>query len=88
MILQWPSPKNLKDLEKFKGLVGYYRQYISHFTDIMKKVNEKLRKKEFSWDEEDETTFKSIKEKFRDNQILGIFDWEKEITVHTPQIMR
>jgi RNase H-like domain found in reverse transcriptase len=83
VILKWPTPRNLKDLEKFKGMVGYYRQFIGHFTDIMRKINEKLRRKEFSWNEEDEKIFQDVKNRFKNNQIMGIFDWEKEITVHT-----
>ena len=31
-VLQWPSPKNLKQLEKFKGLAGYYRQSVISLT--------------------------------------------------------
>ena len=77
VILKWPTPRNLKDLERFKGMVGYYRQYIGHFTDIMRKINEKLRRKEFSWNEEDEKIFQDVKNRFKDNQIMGIFDWEK-----------
>ena len=44
-ILQWPSPKNLKQLEKFKGFAGYYRQYISHFSNIIRRINEKLKQR-------------------------------------------
>ena len=60
-ILQWPSPKNLKQLEKFKGFAGYYRQYISHFSDIIRRINEKLKKKEFTWRNEDEEIFQPWK---------------------------
>ena len=27
-VAQWPTPKELKDLQAFLGTVGYYRQYI------------------------------------------------------------
>lgn len=27
-ILEWPTPKDCKDVEEFRGMAGYYRQYI------------------------------------------------------------
>lgn len=48
-VLDWPEPKNLKEVERFRGLVGYYRQFIKGFSGLMKPLNEMLRKKEFQW---------------------------------------
>ena len=31
-ILEWPTPKKIKDIEEFRGLAGYYRQYIDKFS--------------------------------------------------------
>jgi len=44
-ILEWPTPKSCKDIEEFRGMSGYYRQYISYFTDRMKALNERIRSK-------------------------------------------
>jgi hypothetical protein len=72
-------PENLEHLEKFGGLVGYYRQYIK---DILRRVNEILKEKKFSRTPEDEKIFQEVKNKFKGDQILGIFDFEEEVMVH------
>jgi len=33
-VLSWPAPKNIKEVQKFLGLVNYYRQFIKEFTKI------------------------------------------------------
>jgi hypothetical protein len=30
-ILEWPEPTALKQIEQFRGLAGYYRQFIERF---------------------------------------------------------
>ena len=69
-VLQWPSPKNLKQLEKFKGLAGYYRQSVIS-------LEKSKKKKEFTWTNEDEEIFQAVKNKFKGDQILGLFDFEE-----------
>ena len=32
----WPQPHNVKELQAFLGIVGYYRQYIRYFATIAK----------------------------------------------------
>ena len=50
-LLNWPTPKTLKEVESFRGLAGYYRQFIPKFSDKMKPMNGMLRKGEFVWNE-------------------------------------
>jgi hypothetical protein len=81
-ILEWPIPNNCKDIEEFRGMTGYYRQYIDHFSDRMETLNEKIRSKQFEWTEKEETAFNDIKNAYRGEKILMIFDEEKQIWVH------
>ena len=30
-VLNWPEPKNVKDVRKFLGLTNYYRRFIKDF---------------------------------------------------------
>lgn len=34
-ILDWPTPTNMKQVEQFRGLTGYYRYYIKGFSEII-----------------------------------------------------
>ena len=33
-VLEWPTPKCVKDVQKFLGLANYYRQFIQGFVSI------------------------------------------------------
>jgi Reverse transcriptase (RNA-dependent DNA polymerase) len=78
-ILDWPTPSKIKDIEGFRGLAGYYRQYIDKFSDRMRPLNERIRTRTFIWKEEEEEAFKIIKNKFKENQVLILYDSEKQI---------
>ena len=48
-ILEWPTPTKHEDIAGFRGLAGYYRQYVKRFSDRMKPLNEAIARKEFIW---------------------------------------
>lgn len=81
-ILEWPKPENCTDIEEFRGMAGYYRQYIDHFTKRMESLNKRIKSKIFAWGYAEETAFKDIKDAYRENKILLIFDPEKQIWVY------
>ena len=66
-----------ENVQEFRGIAGYYRQYIKQFSDKMKPLNERLILNDFQWTKEEEEAFKKIKESHRKNQILIIHDPEK-----------
>jgi hypothetical protein len=80
-ILEWPTPTKTKEIEGFRGLAGFYRQYIDKFSDRMRPLNDRIRTRTFRWEEEEEKAFKEIKNKFKENQVLILFDSEKQIWV-------
>jgi len=43
-VLDWPTPKSIKDIQKFLGLENYYRRFIERFVKIAKPLH-KLTKK-------------------------------------------
>ena len=81
-ILEWPTPKEKDDIATFRGLTGYYRQYIEKFSDKMRPLNEALTKGEFSWTEKEEKTFQRIKDEYRGEKMLILIDLEKQIWVY------
>jgi len=38
-VLNWPQPKNVKDVRKFLGLANYYRRFIKDFVRIARLIN-------------------------------------------------
>jgi reverse transcriptase-like protein/integrase-like protein/chromodomain-containing protein len=81
-ILEWPTPEKGKDIEEFRGLAGYYRQYIERFSDKMEVLNDRIKAPQFEWKEPEERAFKEVKDAYRHNKILMLFDQEKQIWVH------
>jgi hypothetical protein len=46
----WPIPKNLSQVQKFLGLVGFYRHFVKDFSTIAALLNELTKKGvPFSW---------------------------------------
>ena len=81
-ILEWPTPTKHDEIAGFRGLAGYYRQYVENFSDRMRPLNEAITRKEFIWGGEEEHAFCDIKNAYRDEQILILIDLEKQIFVH------
>ena len=45
-----PVPQNAKQVNQFLGLVGYYRKFAPHFSDIVRPLTQLTRKNEgFNW---------------------------------------
>jgi RNase H-like domain found in reverse transcriptase/Reverse transcriptase (RNA-dependent DNA polymerase)/Integrase zinc binding domain/Chromo (CHRromatin Organisation MOdifier) domain len=81
-ILEWPTPEENKDIEEFRGLAGYYRQYVDRFSKKMEPLNERIRSGIFDWKQEEEKAFRDVKEAFRKNEFLILPDTEKQFWVH------
>ena len=51
-VIEWLIPRNIKDVQKFLGLVNYYRQFVKDFAMIAKPLYETTRKdKKWNWEE-------------------------------------
>jgi len=43
-VLDWPTPKGVKNIQKFLGLANYYRQFIKDFTSIARPLHNMVKK--------------------------------------------
>ena len=41
-----PVPQNAKQVKQFLGLVGYYRKFVQHFSDIARPLTQLTQKNE------------------------------------------
>jgi len=49
-ILEWLTPKYVKDIQKFLGLANYYRQFIEGFASIARPLHDIVKKdKKWEW---------------------------------------
>lgn len=60
--MNWPVPKNLKQVRGFLGLKGWYRRFIHKFsTETFGITDVLLNMKKFQWSEEAQNAFERIK---------------------------
>ena len=72
----WPVPMNVKELQSFLGLAGYYRKFILGFSSIAEPLY-KLRRKNipFSWQQEQQAAFEELKDRLVSAPVLAYPDF-------------
>jgi hypothetical protein len=49
-VLDWKSPKSVRQIRSFLGLAGYYRRFIPNFSKIARPMTQLLEKEaKFKW---------------------------------------
>jgi hypothetical protein len=56
-MMDWPSPKTLKNLRGFLGLTGYYHKFVRHYGRIEAPLTTPTNKDAFSWNPEETKAF-------------------------------
>ena len=68
----WPTPTSITEVQKFLGLVSYYRRYTCQFADIAAPMYALTRKgASFVWTSECVQAFATLKDKLMTAPILG-----------------
>lgn len=77
-------PKNIKDVQTFVGMVGYYRQFIQDFSKIacplfqlLKGPKDKKEPKPFLWNDEAQVAFDALRKYLISEPILAYTDFKK-----------
>ena len=62
-VLDWLTPKCVKDIQKFLGLANYYCQFIKGFVSIARPLHDMVKKdQKWDWTEKQKGAFKKLKE--------------------------
>ena len=79
-VLEWPTPKCVKDIQKFLGLANYYRRFIEGFATVARLLHNLVKKdKKWEWMEKEEKAFKELKERFTKEPVLAASDIDKKM---------
>ena len=74
-MLDYPSPQNRKELERFLGLAGWYANFIPNFTDLSAPLNDlRVKDKLWDWSEKCEESFQMLKQKLMSPDLLAFPD--------------
>ena len=83
-VKNWPTPRNVKDVQSFTGFCNYYRRFIKDYSKIAAPLHRFTKKGiPFKWNEEAEQSFQQIKELIIREPILQNFDPDKETFIET-----
>ena len=81
-VLKWLMPKIVKDIQKFLGLVNYYKYFVKDFAKIVKPLCRLVRKdKKWSQGKEQERAFKQLKKVFIIQPVLVVPNLDREMQV-------
>ena len=79
-VLEWPTPKCVKDVQKFLGLANYYCRFIEGFATVARPLHDMVKKdKKWEWTEKQEEAFKELKKRFTEEPVLVAPDIDKKI---------
>jgi len=79
-VLEWPTPKYVKDVQKFLELVNYYRQFIQGFVSIARPLHDMVKKdRKWEWTDKQERAFEELKKRFMEELVLAVPDLDKKM---------
>ena len=75
VIIKWPTPWKVKDVQSFLGFANFYRHFIFNYSDIVLPLNQLTQKGvDWNWSSECEDAFQKLKYAFTNAPILA--HWE------------
>ena len=81
-VMEWPTQKCVKDVQKFLRLANYYRQFIEGFALIARPLHDMVKKdKKWDWTVRQEKAFRELKEWFTKELVLAAPDLDKKLRV-------
>ena len=83
-IIDYPSPRNLKECRRFVGMASYYRRFVKDFSRIAHPLHH-LTKNDvpWRWTEVEQKAFKTLKSSMSTAPVLAHFDPAAETIVQT-----
>ena len=83
-VKNYPTPKSISDVRRFMGLASYYRKFIKDFSTVAKPLFDLFRgEQQFKWGENQEKSFRLLKEKLTTTPVLKYPDYNREFILIT-----
>jgi RNase H-like domain found in reverse transcriptase/Reverse transcriptase (RNA-dependent DNA polymerase)/Integrase core domain/Integrase zinc binding domain len=83
--LVYPRPNSLKELRRFLGLCGWFRQFIRNYAELTRELTEGLKttNRQWQWTDKMEQGFINVKEKLKQIKGLLLPNYKKEFLLRT-----
>lgn len=83
-ILEYPKPRNVKEMQRFLGLCNYFRRFIENYVGKVKPLQTLLKKNTtFHVDRECSDAFERLKKELASPSVLCIYNPSAETKLHT-----
>jgi hypothetical protein len=74
-IVQWPLPRNAKEVASFVGLANFYRNFVKNFSTIARALHDAIRSKEpFRLTDDIRTAWSAVKDAITSDLVMRHFD--------------
>lgn len=72
-VVNWPRPRNLRDVRAFIGLCTYYRKFVEGFASLARPLHDLTKKRaKFEWTESCQQAFETLKQKLTTSPVLAL----------------
>ncbi|XKL60483.1 hypothetical protein PGB90_007540 [Kerria lacca] len=80
----YPQPKNIKEVQQFLGLAGYYRKFVPNYSSISKPLTLLLHKNcKFEWNNQTQEAFSKLIKILTSDLLLQYPDFSKTFYLNT-----
>ena len=81
-MVEFPTPRNFKQVKQFLALLGHYRHFIKDFQTIAAPLFKLTRKDvDWKWSEKQDDCFNKLKQLMTSALVLAHPDWSKEFVI-------
>lgn len=84
-ILNYTTPKTVREVRRLVGMCSWYRRFIPNFADLITPITDLISKKnqKVKWNPQAESSFQSLKTALVSAPVLSPPDFDKEFTIQT-----
>ena len=80
--MDWPEPKNIREIQNFHGLASFYCWFIKGFSTIMSPITNCMKQGEFNWTNAAAAkAFNEAKQKMTEAPVMCLPDFTKPFEV-------